>query len=240
MESFSHEPTRFDHGLSQSFVHKRIFGAAKSFVLSGGSPLAAVGGFASGGGSEGRSGSEVIPSRASQVIPGITVAARGAPTPVDPCASRGMTLDRAGRCVQPAGVLGFGPGPGLLDPLGLDLGARARGALTIDRTTVPVPMIGASATSPFRETQVVRRCGRGNVLATDGLCYDKKLLRKDQRMWPPGRKPLLTGGDLNAISRAARAAGRMKTQQKRLQKLGLLPKPKSAQRRIAPVSHHHD
>jgi len=46
-------------------------------------------------------------------------------------------------------------------------------------------------------------------------------------MWPKPRRPLLTSGDLNAISKAARAAARMKVQQKRLQKLGLLPKPKT-------------
>jgi len=152
-----------------------------------------------------------------------------------------MTIDRAGRCVPAAGISGLGPGAGLLDPLGLDLGARARSLLHIDRTTATVPMIGGSAVSPFRFQQTVRRCeGRNHVLATDGLCYDRKTLRKEQRMWPPGRKPLLTGGQLNAIAIAAKAAGRIKTQTKRLQKLGMLQKPKTTRRAIAAVSHHHD
>jgi len=71
----------------------------------------------------------------------------------------------------------------------------------------------------------VKKCPRGAVLGNDGLCYNSRDLRKSDRMWVPGRKPLLTGGDLNAIARASRAANKMKTQQKRLQKLGLLPKP---------------
>lgn len=241
MEDLFMDPRIFDPlGLSSSFVHRRLFGAAKGLVRGGGSPLAALAGFAGGGGSEGRSGSSVVP-RGRDPIPGLFVGQGPAETAgKKACAQRGMVIDRAGRCVNRAGISGLGPGAGLLDPLGLDLGAAVTGLFVDQTTPVSVPMIGASATAPFRETQVVRRCGRGNVLGIDGLCYDRKLLRKDQRMWPPGRKPLLTGGDLNAISRAARAAGRMKTQQKRLQKLGLLPKPKTTQRRIAPVSHHHD
>ena len=241
MDEFASDPRYFDPlGLAQGFVHRRIFGAAKAFVTTG-SPIAAVGSFLTTGGSEGKSGSSVIP-QGRDPVPGLPIA----PTPVStmlpaPCPNRSMVIDHRGRCVQGAGFSGLGPGAGVFDPLGLDLGARARDFLAPPQGPAPaVPMIGASAVAPFRHTQVVRRCGRGSVLAIDGLCYDKKTLRKDQREWPPGRKPLLTGGDLNAISRAARAAGRMKTQQKRLQKLGLLPKPKSAQRRIAPVSHHHD
>lgn len=232
------DPTSFDpHGLSLNFVHKRLFRGALGFVTGG--PLGAISGVLSGGGSEGRSGSPVIPS-GRQPAPGITLGPSVLPRPiVSTCEQRGLVTDARGRCVERAGISGIGPGAGILDPLGIDPGIRVRAALAPTTGGVAVPMIGASAVAPFRETQVVRRCGRGSVLAIDGLCYDRKLLRKDQRMWPPGRKPLLTGGDLNAISRAARAAGRMKTQQKRLQKLGLLPKPKSTRRAPAPVSHHH-
>jgi len=177
-------------------------------------------------------------------VPGLFVGQVEVPRPRDPCASRGLTIDRSGRCVPAAGISGIGPGAGLLDPLGLDLGARARNLIGPPAPpigpSVGVAMIGQSAVAPFRTTTVIRRCGRGFVLATDGLCYDRKTLRKDQRMWPPGRKPLLTGGQLNAIAIAAKAAGRIKTQTKRLQKLGMLQKPKTTRRAIAPVSHHHD
>jgi endonuclease/exonuclease/phosphatase (EEP) superfamily protein YafD len=65
------------------------------------------------------------------------------------------------------------------------------------------------------------------VLGNDGLCYNRRDIRKSDREHVPGRKPLLTGGDLNAITRAARAARRVKVQQKKLEKLGLLQKPRA-------------
>lgn len=80
---------------------------------------------------------------------------------------------------------------------------------------------------PAMRSVTVNRCPPGAVLGKDNICYNRRDIRRDERKWVPGRRPLLTGGDLNAISRAARAAGKMKTQQKRLQKLGLLAKPKS-------------
>lgn len=83
-----------------------------------------------------------------------------------------------------------------------------------------------AALVPNAESRTVLSCPKGHVLGDDELCYDRRALRKQNRKWPPGRRPLLTGGDLNAISRAARAASRVKTQQKRLEKLGLLKRPK--------------
>ena len=233
---FIGDPTYFDPlGLSLNFVHKRLFRGAVGLLTGG--PIGAVSGLLSGGGSEGPSGSPVVP-RGSQPVPGVELGPIRLPQPIGrsgffqaTCEDRGMMTDSRGRCVS------RGPGSFTVDPTAILPGGRpfVSGA----PRTAQVPMIGASAVQPFIENQTVRRCGRGAVLAIDGLCYDRKLLRKDQRMWPPGRKPLLTGGDLNAISRAARAAGRMKTQQKRLQKLGLLPKPKTQRRIAAPVPHHH-
>lgn len=240
----STSPSYFDPlGLSETFVHRRLIGAVRGLVT-GGPSGAIIGLISPGGGSSGRSGSAVVPGSTPDAVPGIPIVARPTPSPVDPCAARGMTIDRSGRCVPRAGPSGLGPGAGFLDPLGLDLGARARDLFAPQAPVGPpvgVAMIGASAVAPFRFTQTVRRCeGRNHVLGSDGLCYDKKSIRKDQRMWPPGRKPLLTGGQLNAIAIAARAAGRIKTQTKRLQKLGMLQKPKSTRKAIAPVSHHHD
>ena len=218
--SVFHEPMPWDGGLSLNFVHRRIIGAAKGFL--GGGLVGAGVGFVTSG-SEPPQGSDPIPGLTTRGLQGVSGAER--------CRQQGMVINAAGRCVRSIGGISVDP-----------RAALPGGDPFLERTSrVPVPMIGEVATSPFRETQTVRRCGRGRVLAIDGLCYAPKDLRKDQRMWPPGRKPLLTGGDLNAISRAARAAGRMKTQQKRLQKLGLLPKPKPAQRRLksGPVEHHH-
>jgi len=98
------------------------------------------------------------------------------------------------------------------------------GGLMINYGEAVMGRYGA-AIQPSQSSITVSRCPRGAVLGNDGLCYNSRDLRKSDRKWVPGRKPLLTGGDLNAIARASRAANKMKTQQKRLQKLGLLPKP---------------
>jgi len=68
-------------------------------------------------------------------------------------------------------------------------------------------------------------CLRGMQLGNDGLCYNKSQISDKQRMWPAGRKPLLTGGDMGAISTAARAGRRLELATKRLQKMGMMKKP---------------
>jgi len=68
-------------------------------------------------------------------------------------------------------------------------------------------------------------CLRGMVLAIDGLCYNRSQVRNSDRMWPRGRRPLLTGGDMRAISIAARAANKMTRTAVRLQEIGLIKKP---------------
>jgi len=86
-------------------------------------------------------------------------------------------------------------------------------------------------------SQIVDRatCLRGMQLGNDGLCYNKGQISNKQRMWPAGRKPLLTGGDMRAISTAARAGRRMDLATKRLQKMGMMKKP--AARRGVPAGH---
>lgn len=55
-------------------------------------------------------------------------------------------------------------------------------------------------------------CPEGMVLSRGNLCYPKEVLRRNSRWrkWRPGMKPILTGGDRKAISRAKAAvtAGR--------------------------------
>jgi len=80
-------------------------------------------------------------------------------------------------------------------------------------------------------------CLRGMQLADDGLCYNKSQISNKQRMWPAGRKPLLTGGDMRAISIAARAGRRLEGATKRLQRLGMMKKPTSP-RRLLPAHQH--
>lgn len=68
---------------------------------------------------------------------------------------------------------------------------------------------------------------RGLILGDDGLCYNKGQISNKERKWPRGRRPLLTGGEMRAISTAARAAGRLKRTTGRLEKIGMLKKKKS-------------
>lgn len=76
-------------------------------------------------------------------------------------------------------------------------------------------------------SRTVRVCLDGMQLAKDGLCYNKGAITNAQRAWPKGRRPLLTGGEMAAISKASRAAGRLERTTKRLQKIGLVKKPTS-------------
>ena len=82
-----------------------------------------------------------------------------------------------------------------------------------------------------------RRCGRGAVLGVDGICYNKRDLRNNERFWPRGRRPLLTGGEMRAISTASSAAKKLQRKQKQLESLGLLKRPASRSRRALPAGH---
>lgn len=75
-------------------------------------------------------------------------------------------------------------------------------------------------------------CLPGMILGKDNLCYNTRDLTNKERKWPRGRRPLLTGGDRNAITRAARAAKAIQRTEKQLQKMGML---KSPTRRKAPA-----
>ena len=79
-------------------------------------------------------------------------------------------------------------------------------------------------------------CLKGMQLGDDGICYNKSQISNKQRQWPAGRKPLLSGGDMRAISIAARAGRRLEGATKRLQKLGMMKKPTTS-RRLAQHQH---
>ena len=81
--------------------------------------------------------------------------------------------------------------------------------------------------------QMIERsvCLPGMQLGNDGLCYNRGAITNKQRQWPRGRAPLLTGGDMAAISRAARAGAKLDRTTKRLRSLGMmkrLPAPRKA------------
>ena len=88
-------------------------------------------------------------------------------------------------------------------------------------------------------TMVVERsvCLPGMQLAKDGLCYNKGAITNSQRLWPRGRRPLLTGGDMRAIGVAARAGAKLDRTTKRLRSLGMMKALPSGRKRAAPHAH---
>lgn len=80
-------------------------------------------------------------------------------------------------------------------------------------------------------------CRPGMVIGDDGVCYNRSQIKNSQREWPRGRRPLLTGGDMRAISTAARAGRRLERTTKRLQKIGMMKKPAARARRLPPHQH---
>ena len=207
-------------GDCRRFVHKRIGRAIGGFI--GGGPISAIGGFFGGGG--GRKG---IPGGGRPGVPG--------------GCSVGMVRDTFGNCVP---VSGFGGGGGA--------GGRAKTCDQLrrgdfrDQAEYQRRCAGAggefgqavmgrygAALVPAQRSAVTLHCPKGAVLGDDDLCYNRRELRNTDRKWPRGRRPLLTGGEMRAISIANRAAGKLRRNQKRLQAMGMLPKPKAAARQKA-------
>jgi hypothetical protein len=187
-----------------------IIGGVTGFV-SGGVPGAIVGGLSglsSGGGSE--------PASGEPTVPGTDIGrgrGRGGSY------GGGFTGQTAQQC--PEGT--FAVGSQCVDIV--PGGAHQGSGMIVSPGEGAVGQVGIGAVNPAIFQETVHRCPRGMVLGIDNLCYHKKALTKATRKWNPGRRPLLTGGELNAISRAARAARRVKGAQKNLEKLGLLKRP---------------
>jgi len=225
------------------FVHKKIFGGISAVAglaggfIPGASTLSAITGrlagrragttvsavpgtFGSGGGFSG--GAKRVLSVTS-VVPGSSLKAGTA------CPD-GFELDADGRCAK-TGVRGaierFLPG------------GRTGFAEEGEFGAAQVGRFGAGLEPAIRSMET-RVCPRGTVLGIDGLCYNKRDLTNRDRFWPRGRRPLLTGGEMRCISIAARAAGKIRTKTKQLQKLGMLPKAtrRAPARRALAAGHH--
>ena len=214
-------PSRSD---TRGFVHKRIFGGIKGAIggfISGG-PLGAIGGAARGILAPTRP--RPIPQVTRQCPPGFTLTTSGcaptfAPAPVfapmapPPAVSRGR-----GRGLGPTVTTGFQEE---------DFGDAVKGRF------------GAALEPAVRDTET-RVCPRGSVLAVDGLCYNRRDIRNNERMWPRGRRPLLTGGEMRCISVASSAAKKLQRKQKQLEQLGMLKRPaRRSTQRALPGHHEH-
>lgn len=236
-------------GDQRGFVHKRILGGiskiagfASAVGIPGAGTVSSIANIVRGGG-----GRRTPVRTATARVSGVSLqqrrdaaAIKFAPDPLPltlpgqqfltapgsgPCADPRLVRAPDGHCVSPgsghAARHGIGDVPGVGVPVGDAVMGRygaalAPGSLIIDRAV----------------------CLKGMQLGDDGLCYNKSQITNKQRMWPAGRKPLLTGGDMRAISIAARAGRRVEGVTKRLQRLGMMKKPASRGRRsLAPPVH---
>jgi len=112
----------------------------------------------------------------------------------------------------------------------------------IDDTPVGEALMGRYGAAYVPGSLIVDRavCLSGDVVGDDGLCYPKKSLTNKERQWPRGRRPLLTGGEMRAISIASRAAGRLERTQKRLQKMGMIKKIAPRRPKLIPAHTHSE
>lgn len=97
----------------------------------------------------------------------------------------GYTRNAAGQCVT-TGVGRYLPG---------DIGAP-------DVVWTAINGAYGAGVTPVLVQRNVRACPAGHVLGKDGVCYRR--LARTNRAHNPGAKPLLTGGDMNAIRRTKR------------------------------------
>jgi len=221
------------------FVHKRIFGGIKGAVggLIGGGPGGliggAIGGFVGGGKGAGEGG---CPPGFSRDASGNCISSKALadfrlererkklfPSPFRPVTgtpfSGGAPLPFITPTRPPTGE------EGLLLPFGEAVMGRFGAGL-----------------KPAVFSQQRRACPRGSVLGApepDGssLCYNKRDISNKERAWPRGRRPLLTGGEMRAISTASAAAKKLQRKQKQLESLGLLKRPAPRTRRALPAGH---
>jgi len=248
----------------RGFIHKRLFGAAKAFIGSGFNPLAAARGFATAGRGRKPGGQQrpavqpfaaVSPARpvAPRTLTArpseFSAAEKQLGTAVKFGAST-MPVSRAapddGGCIFPLRrdprtgkcKVFLGEQSGRDDRLPADRPARERKTMAVLDQPIGDAVMGRYGAGEVPGNMVVDRavCRSGMHLGNDGICYNKGVLNNKQRQWPKGHKPLLTGGEMKAITIAATAGRRLSTATKRLQSIGLMKKPV---RRTALPRHQH-
>jgi len=218
----------------RAFFHKKIFGAiggaVKGFVSGG--PLGAV-----SGGIRGLAGSGGSRDPVS-AVPGRT--AFDPRTFIEPIFKRFPIQPATSRCDPPNQIINGrcqAPTSGIRGKIERLLPGGRTGFGPVDFPGNAVMGQFGAALEPTIVDQEVSRCPRGSVLGKDGLCYNKRDLRNSERMWPRGRRPLLTGGDMRAISIAASAAKKLQRKEKQLVSMGMLPHKHARKPRSLPAGH---
>ena len=249
---------------SRGFVHRKLLRAAGSFITGG--PVAAAASLVSRGSGSGRRRGRGTALAIRAPMAAHTAASTDLATLIS---QRGETgafealrgalganvanpIIRAWQRARGAEAKGIVAGapcifPAKRDPASgeckLFLGQLEGPDDPIERAFVGNPVMGRYGVAYTPGSQIVDRavCLKGDIVADDGLCYPKSTITNRQRAWPKGRRPLLTGGEMRAISIAARAGGRLERAQKRLQKIGLMKKPAPRRKAITsgPSDHHH-
>jgi len=243
--------TQVSSEFALNFVHKRILRGVGGFL--GGGPVGALGGFLDSNGPQQR-------HLVSRPAPRSFTARPTAYSAAQKASGRSLKFSAAeARNIQqsilgagdPAAVLArFGASrfqlpslpsvvsegcvlPWRRDPRTGECRIFAGSTTGVDPTPVGETVMGQYGPALVPGGKVIDRkiCLRGMQLGSDGLCYNKGQIKNSQRLWPRGRQPLLTGGEMRAIGIANVAANRLERTTRRLQKIGMMKKPASRGRR---------
>jgi len=147
-------------------------------------------------------------------------------------------LDRDWEWVTSAAVTPFAPngGNGVLGPCQPPLMRDPLGNCTFPLSPSGATQFGGNAIMgrfgagvvPGSAIRDIAVCPSGMALGKDRICYDH--LPNRDRLYPRGRRPLLTGGEMRCISRASSAAKKLDRTNARLRGLGLM-KPEAVRKR---------
>jgi len=137
-----------------------------------------------------------IPNVTSTTFPGLPFVGSGGAA-AGPCADPRLVRSPQGNCIFPG---------------------SPRGAAVFGGNVI-AGQYGAGFVAGSRIVDVAD-CPRGTVLGKDGICYAN--LANKNRLYPRGRRPLLTGGDMRAISRARSAGNRLANAKSDLLAIGML------------------
>ena len=222
------------HGMELNFIHKRIIRGIGGFIEGG--PVGAARGFVGGGGNGhlARAARCKIQRMAyntgtGRCEPQMSIVARDTR---EACAARGgsWSTSRA-ECDRPPGLPPQVERPGALGAIQRALPGGFSGYVDADAGQALMGQYGAGL-APNVIATTRRDCSfggqvRGMILGSDGLCYNKGQISNKERFWPRGRRPLLSGGEMRAISIAARAASRVQRTTAKLESIGMLKKKSS-------------